>query len=242
MKIISLTTRNLKEIYRDPVTLLLGIALPVLFLFLFTSLFKNSQLSMFSPQALAPGVVVFSYAFTIMFSAVLLAKDKQSAFLLRLFATPLKPWHFITSYLLPFIPFTIAQTLVCFSVAGLLGASFTNLFPVAVILLLTAISCITIGIILGSLFTVNQVSGIGSIFITLISLFSGAWMDLKSVGGIFENLGYSMPFTHAIDASRKLLQGENLNAVSTNCYVVLAYAGLLLALSVIAFNFAMKRK
>ncbi|WP_199794822.1 NUDIX hydrolase [Paenibacillus faecalis] len=81
--------RNRKEIFRDPLSIILGIALPLLLLVVFTTIEKNAPLDTFKVENLTPGLIVFSFAFLMMFSALLIAKDKQSAFLTRLFASPL---------------------------------------------------------------------------------------------------------------------------------------------------------
>ena len=61
MKSIALTERNIKEIFRDPVSTLLGVAMPVLFLVLFSSLNKTIRIETFNPQFLTPGIIVFSF-------------------------------------------------------------------------------------------------------------------------------------------------------------------------------------
>jgi ABC-2 type transport system permease protein len=241
MKFYSLSSRNFKEIYRDPVSLLLGVVMPVLLLILFTSIQKTVQLDVFSPQFLTPGIIVFGFAFIIMFSAVLLAKDKQSAFLVRLFTTPLKPADYILSYMLPFMPLAFMQIASCLIAGTLLGATFTNLVLSAFVYSLFYVACVSTGVILGSLFSVNQVSGIGSFLITAASLFSGAWMDLKMIGGIFETVGYALPFAHAVDTTKGLLSGSSFNEVSTNIYVVAVYAILLFLLAILSFKRTMKR-
>ncbi len=174
MKFYSLASRNMKEIYRDPVSTLLGLIMPVALLILFSSIYKRSHLEMFAPQRLTPGIIVFCYAILIMFSAILLAKDKQSAFLVRLLTAPLKSSDFILAYMLPFIPLAIFQSLVCFIIGAILGAAFSNIFGSLIVFLMVAIICTSLGIILGSVFTVNQVSGIGSLLVTAIGLFCGA--------------------------------------------------------------------
>jgi len=242
MKFFSLANRNMKEVYRDPVSILLGLVLPVALLILFSSIYKRSQLDMFSPQTLTPGIIIFSFAFLIMFSAILLAKDKQTAFLTRLFATPLKSSDFILAYLLPFIPVAFFQTIAC-SIAGvILGATFSNLFVSLLIFLLIALTCISLGIILGALFTVNQVSGIGSLLITAISLFSGAWTPLKLMGGVFETIGYALPFAHAVDITKGLLSGSKFVETINNFYAVLLYAIVLLLLAILSFKWIMKKR
>ena len=116
MKLLSLTSRNLKEIYRDPVSTLLGLAMPVALLILFSTIYKSAHVELFSPQKLPPGMVIFSFAILMMFSSILLAKDRQSAFLIRLYTTPLKPSDFILSYMPAFIPLALSQVIVCFIV------------------------------------------------------------------------------------------------------------------------------
>jgi len=62
-EVISLSGRNMKEVYRDPVSVLLGLAMPVALLILFSSIHKKVQLDMFSPQMLTPGIIIFCFAF-----------------------------------------------------------------------------------------------------------------------------------------------------------------------------------
>jgi len=241
MKFYSLAKRNLKEIYRDPVSVLLGLLMPIALLILFSSIQKNIQLDIFKPQLLTPGIIIFSFAFLIMFSAILLAKDKQSAFLVRLFTTPLKTSDYILSYIFPFLPLAIFQIIICITVGIILGAEFSNIFISLLLFLLIALICVSLGVILGSLFTVNQVSGVGSLLITIIGLFSGAWMDLKMIGGIFETIGYALPFAHAVDASKGLLSGSHFGDIANNFYVVLIYSLVLFLLAILSFKWSMKR-
>lgn len=241
MRFYSLATRNLKEIFRDPVSVLLGLAMPVLMLFLFASLNKRVPLEIFSPQYLTPGIVIFSFTFLIMFSAMLIAKDKQSAFLIRLFTTPLKPSDYILSYILPFLPLALLQVVVCFTLGTILGGVFVNIFVSMLILLLVAFLCICLGVILGSIFTQNQVSGIGSLMITTIGLVSGVWMDLKMVGGLFEKIGYALPFAHAVDVLKVLMTGKGSVDMTGSILIVIAYAVVFFILAVLSFRRCMKR-
>ena len=241
MRFYSLANRNFKEIYRDPVSVLLGLVMPISFLLLFSSMHKKIQLDIFNPQSLTSGIIIFSFAFLIMFSAILLAKDKQSAFLVRLFTTPLKSSDYILSYILPFIPLAFFQAVICMIVGSMLGATFSNILISLLLFLLNSLACVSLGIVLGSLFTVNQVSGVGSIFITAIALFSGAWMDLKMMGGIFETVGYALPFAHAVDATKRLLSGSHFSDISGNFYVVLIYTIALFLLAILSFKRTMKR-
>ncbi len=241
MKFYQLALRNLKEIYRDPISLLLGLAMPIVLLVLFTSIQGDMEIEMFTPQAMTPGIIVFCYAFLIMFSSLLLARDRQNSLLTRLFTTPLKPSDYILAYVLPFIPIAFFQTLICLVTGIILGGTFAHIGAVLLVFTLLAVICISLGITFGALFTVNQTSGIGSIFITTIGLFSGVWMNLKVVGGVFETIGYALPFAHAVDASREVLAGASLADVTANLYWVAAYAVGTFLLAIWAFRWSMRR-
>ena len=62
-------------------------------------------------------------SFLTLFSSTLIAKDKESAFLERLYTTPLKSHNFILGYLLPLIPLGLLQSIVTYIVAMCLGLS-----------------------------------------------------------------------------------------------------------------------
>ena len=243
MRFASLTQRNLKEVFRDPVTLLLGVAMPVLLLFLFSSLQNlGGGIEMFNPQMLTPGIVVFSMSFIMMFSGTLLGKDVKTAFLTRLLSTPLKPVDYLLAYLLPFLPVALFQIAVCYAVGIVLGMSVAGIGFSFLIYFLMAITCISLGIILGSLLTLNQISGIGSLVVTAVSLFSGAWMDLKMIGGIFKAVGYALPFAHAIDALKALSKGAGISEIQINLILVVIYSVVFFVLAVYAIRWKTRRR
>ena len=236
MRSLSLVKRNMKEIYRDPVSSLLGLGLPVALLFLFTSIYQKIQVEMFSAKMLTPGIIIFSYSFLMMFSATLMAKDRQNAFLLRLFSTPLRPVDFILAYLLPFLPLALIMMTVCLLVGFLLGAVYLNILWVILILFMMALSCIGLGMIMGALLSVNQISGIGSLMITSISLFGNIWTPLEIMGGLFSKIGYAMPFAHAMDTIRWLVEGNPITGVAGHFTWVLVYTVVLTLGGVLAFR------
>lgn len=242
MKFYSLTTRNVKEIFRDPLSVILGLAMPVFMLLLFASLNKRMPLPNFAPQNLTPGIVIFGFTFIIMFSSVLLAKDKQTSFLIRLFTTPLKPSDYILSYMLPFIPLAFIQISVCFIIGIILGATFNHILLCILVLCFVSIICINTGIILGSIFSVNQVSGIGSLLITAIGLFSGIWMDLNMVGGVIQKIGYALPFAHGVDITKGILAGKSLSLFTNDLLIILTYMFITFLLAIFSFKRMMKQE
>ena len=239
MRFVSLASRNFKELYREPVSIILGLLMPVGLLVLFVLIGKNVPLDIFTPNMLTPAITIFSFAFLIMFSAVLLSKDRQSAFLLRLLTTPLKPIDFILAYFVPYIPFALLQILICFTVGMILGATYSvlNVVLSLIVIFPMALVCVGIGMILGSLLSEGQIAGIGSMLITSIGIFGGIWMNLKMVGGVFEGIGYALPFAHAIDAARNVLSGTGLRNVVINLYWVYGYAVILFVFGVLSFRY-----
>ena len=79
-RILTLTNRNIKEILRDPLSLIFTLALPLFMEILFYLIFHNLT-EQFEMKYLAPGIVVFSQAFLSLFTGLLIAIDRKSSFL-----------------------------------------------------------------------------------------------------------------------------------------------------------------
>ena len=108
-----------KEILRDPINLAFGLGFPLVLLCLLSLLQANIPVDLFEIHRLAPGIAVFGLSFLTMFSATLIARDRESAFLQRLYTTPLKASDFILGYMLPMLPIALGQAAVCYGFAML---------------------------------------------------------------------------------------------------------------------------
>ena len=113
-RMLALAGRTGKELLRDPVTLVFGVGLPLFLLVLMSVIQNNVPVEIFAIGQLAPGMAAFSLSFVSMFAAILLAKDKSTSFLLRVFASPALPREYILGYALPMLPIGAAQCAVCF--------------------------------------------------------------------------------------------------------------------------------
>ena len=67
------TKRNVKEILREPLSLILTLALPLFMEILFYSIF-HKMTAQFEMRYLAPGIVVFSQAFLTLFAGLLISQ------------------------------------------------------------------------------------------------------------------------------------------------------------------------
>jgi len=241
MRFLSLASRNLKEIYRDPLAIAWGMVFPAVLMPAIISIGKNAPMEIFTANALTPAVAVFSFGFLTLFSAIILAKDRESAFLTRLLTTPLTATDFILAYILPFLPIAILQIIICFVVGSFYGVTINSTILITLIILFTmAVGCISLGMILGYLFTEKQAPGVSSIVIVIISLLGGCWMDLKAIGGVFETIGYSLPFAHAIDAARAVLNGSSVSGIVTDFYWVLGYTLVFFVVGIFCFRWRTK--
>ena len=157
MRLWSFSTRTAKEICRDPLTVAFGLGFPVILLLLLSAIQANVPVSLFELKSLTPGITVFGLAFITLFSATLIAKDRESAFLQRLYTTPLTAPEFILGYALPILPIALLQGVICYLVAAVLGLKITLQAVLAVLLLLpSAVFFIALGLLCGSIFSVKQ--------------------------------------------------------------------------------------
>ena len=121
MRSLAFASRNRKELLRDPLNLAFGIGFPVVLLFLLSAIQANIPVSLFRIARLSPGVAVFGLSFMSLFSGTLIAKDRTTSFLMRLFASPLSASDFILGYVLPLLPIALAQSAICFVTSFFLG-------------------------------------------------------------------------------------------------------------------------
>ena len=204
MRMLSLAKRNMQEILRDPINLAFGLGFPVVLLLLLSAIQSNVPVALFEIGHLTPGITVFGLAFMSLFSATILAKDRGSALLQRLYTAPLTAVDFILAYTLPILPIAVGQSVVCYGVAILLGlAPVWDILLAIVMILPISLLFIGIGLLCGSVLTDKQVGGIcGALLTNLSAWLSGIWFDLELVGGMFQKIAYALPFVHAVEIER----------------------------------------
>ena len=243
MRMAALAKRNMQEILRDPLNLAFGLGFPVVLLLLLSAIQANVPVSLFEIAHLTPGITVFGLAFMSLFSATILANDRGSALLQRLYTTPLTAMDFILSYTLPILPIALGQSLVCYAVAMALGLEFSaNILLAMVMILPVSLLFVGIGLLCGSLLNDKQVGGIcGALLTNLSAWLSGTWFDLDLVGGVFRKIAYCLPFIHAVEMERAVLAGD-FSGIFPHLWWVLGYGVGVLALAVVCFLQQMKRR
>lgn len=235
--------RTAKEILRDPLNLIFGIGFPTILIVLLSVIQKNIPVSLFEIKNLTPGITVFGLSFMTLFAATLIAKDRESALLQRLYTTPLHATDFILGYILPILPIAVVQSIICYITAIVLGLPITVTILYAVIFILpVSLFFIALGLLCGSIFNIKQVGGIcGALLTNLTAWLSGVWFDLELVGGTFKKVANILPFIHAVELERAVLKGDYIN-IFPHIYWVLGYTIITLIVSILLFLYQMKKQ
>lgn len=243
MRLLTFLGRTAKEILRDPLSIGFGLGFPLVLIALLSAIQANIPVSLFEIESLTPGITVFGLSFMTLFASTLVAKDRESALLQRLYTTPLTALDFIMGYTLPVLPIAAAQSMICYVAAILLGLSVTVRIVYAVLFILpVSLFFIALGLLCGSVLSVKQTGGVcGALLTNLTAWLSGVWFDLELVGGVFKRIANALPFVHAVELERAVLSGR-YGDIFPHIYWVLAYTAVSVLLAVLLFLRQMKRQ
>jgi len=243
MRMFIFAKRNAKEILRDPLNLAFGLGFPLILLLLLSAIQAGAPVPLFEIQYLAPGITVFGLSFLTLFSATLIAKDRGSSLVQRLYTTPLTPADFILGYTFPLLPIALCQCAVCYLAAIILGLPVTiHILSATLLILPAALLYIALGLLFGSILTDKQVGGVcGALLTNLSAWVSGIWFDPELAGGMFGRIAHALPFLHAVELERAVLSGH-YSGIFPHLYWVLCYAILLLVLAILLFLRQMRRQ
>jgi ABC-2 type transport system permease protein len=196
------------------------------------SIIKNPAVNFYFP-----GIAVYGFMILISTAAGIIAGDREKGFLSRMFTTPTRPSDFILGYSLPFIPVLIVSALVYLGVGMGLGLTVVgNLGHVFLIFFLIGLCAIGIGMIVGSLVRSESQTGVAWIFIVPMAMISGAWFTVDRMPSGVRSVAEALPFIHAIDASRAVLNGSYFSAIVLDIYWLIGWAAALFAAGILLFR------
>ena len=140
MKALLFTKRNIKEMLRDPLVYIFCVGFPIAMVLLFQIILHytpdNSKTTIFEVKSLIPGIMVFSYSILMLMSSLLISKDKSTAFLKRLYTSPMKGKDYIIGYFIPFFVIGILQSIICIILGYIFGATSNTGFILYLLLIL----------------------------------------------------------------------------------------------------------
>ncbi|MCR5786582.1 MAG: ABC transporter permease [Acholeplasmatales bacterium] len=254
--------RNLKEMIRDPLIYIFCAGFPILMVLMFQIILKytGEKTPVFEVKSLIPGIMMFSYSMLMLIASLLISKDKTSAFLKRLYTSPMKSHDYIIGYFIPFIIIGLIQSIICIILGYICGAiSGTGFisFGSSILLIIEMSPMMAIDIFMGMIFAtlLNEKSApaVTSIFISLCGVIGGAWMPLDSMGN-FENVATALPFYPSVYLGRVITKALHTLPDSTGnliCYtfsdrgalfliILFCYLILFGSLTVVFFNKRLK--
>lgn len=243
MRALIFGTRCRKELLRDPVSLVFSVGLPVVLLLLMQLIFRSTggAVETFRLEVFTPGIALFSLTFLCMFAAMLLAGDRDSAYLSRLYASPMTARDFLAGYCLPLLPLGLAQGAVCFAAALCLGLRPTvGILRCLLAMIPVILLFIALGLLLGSILRYRQVGPVASIVVQVAALSSGMWFDLELIGGAFRTVCRALPFAHGVELLRGALEGA-APALWENLGCLLGYTAAIALAAVWLFRRQMRQ-
>ena len=253
MRSLIFIKRNFKEMLRDPLLYIFCAGFPIALILMFQVIlhYTNGKTPIFEVTSLIPGVMMFSYTLLMLMCSLLISKDKSTAFIKRLYTSPMKSHNYVIGYFVPYLLVGIIQSFICIIMGYIFGAisgtGFIN-FGKALLLIveMLPIMCtnIFIGMILGRLLNDKSAPAITSIFISCSGVLGGAWMPLDTMGG-FETFSMVFPFHPAVYLGRvvtgaKHTVGDTIFTFDTKAIIclviVFAYFLVSFGLSIVFFN------
>lgn len=248
-KIQAFAVRNFKEIVRDPLSYIFCLGFPLVMLVIMSlvndSIPPEAGMTIFRIDNLAGGIAVFGLTFLMLFICLTVAKDRAGAFLVRLYASPMKSWDFILGYVVSTSVLGILQLIAAFAASFIvslvtgINLNIGGLLLAVVTLLPTMLLLISCGLLFGTLFSEKAAPGLCSIIISFASFLGGVWFDAESTGGVLLKICNALPFFHAVKAAR-LACALDFGDYLTHLLITIAYAAAVTAAAVIVFSQKMR--
>jgi ABC-2 type transport system permease protein len=245
MRSIIFCKRTIKELLRDPLSYIFCLGFPLVMLIIMTivdqSIPKEAGMNIFHIQSLAPGIALFGLTFVMLFTCLQVSKDRASAFLTRLYASPMKAVDFIGGYTLPLMIISVLQIAISFIAAIIIGSitdytfQMMNVLLCIFVLLPSALLFIAFGLLFGTLLNDKAAPGICSIIITAASMLGGVWMDVDAIGGKFKMVCHVLPFYQGVRAARMAMQGKYAD-VGKSLLIICLYALVIYMISALLFR------
>ena len=235
MRTINFAKRNFKELVRDPISLVFEILLPIFLLFIFQQF--NIPDEAYKLSNFTPGIIIFGFSFITLFTATLIAKDRESSLLIRLGTSPMKYHEYILGYILSILPIIIIQTILFFIVAILLGLEFSFSIIIAILIsIIVSLLFISLGILIGSLVSEKATGGLGSLVVQLVCFTSGMYFSKDLVGRGFSIICDILPFESCLNIIKGFLNNDFGIISLRNIIVFSIYTILIFILSIIVFK------
>ncbi len=250
MKSLVFAKRTFKEIMRDPLSYIFCLGFPMVMLIIMSivdrSIPAQANMTVFHIENLGPGIAYFGLTFVMLFAGIQVSKDRSTALLLRLYASPMKPFDYIIGYTLPILLLALVQMVICFVAAFIIGLVVDYTFSIGGILLSmlallpSALLFIGIGFLFGSIVNEKATPGLCSIIITITGMVGGIWMDIDGLGGVIKKVAEILPFYHGVSLA-KMPFNENTDNIAEHLIWTLGCGIVIYVIAAYTFQRKMKK-
>ena len=250
MKSKVFAVRTWKEIARDSLSYIFCLGFPIVMLVIM-SVVDSSIPAEAGPQVfhlpnLAPGIAYFGLTFVMLFACIQVSKDRATALLLRLYASPMKPLDYILGYTMPMVILAVVQTVICFGASLVVGVCIGETLPTgdlllsALALLPSMLLFVGFGILFGTLVGEKAAPGLCSILISAAGMIGGIWMDMDSIGGVLAKVAKALPFYHGVTLARLPFR-ETAEGVAEHMIWTVVCGVLVYGVAIAVFRSKMKK-
>lgn len=237
--------RNFLEMSREPLSYIFCLGFPLVMLAIMSvinnSIPEEAHMTLFQIQHIGPGIIIFGFTFVMLFTCLSVATDRSNAFLIRLYASPMKGVNFITGYTLPMGLVCLVQAFITLVACVILGFFMDYQFNIGyllldlVFLIPSIVLFVGFGLLFGTLFNEKAAPGLCSIVICLCGMLGGIWMDVEAITGFFNKLCKVLPFYHCVKVSKLVCVG-NLSDAMKPFLITLGYAVVVYIVAVFVFR------
>ena len=250
MKSKVFAVRTWKEIMRDPLSYIFCLGFPLVMLVIMSIIDKSipaeAGMQVFRIRNLAPGIAYFGFTFVMLFTSVQVSKDRTTALLLRLYASPMKPVEYMLGYTMPVVVLAVVQMVICFGVSCVIGlctgdSLFASEIMLSVLALLPSVFLfVGVGILFGTMVNEKAAPGLCSILISAAGMIGGIWMDIDSLGGAIKTVARMLPFYHGVSLARFPFR-ESAEGVTEHLLWTMVCGVMVYGLAVMVFRSKMKK-
>jgi len=250
MKSKVFAVRTWKEIMRDPLSYIFCLGFPLVMLVIMSIIDKSipaeAGMQVFRIRNLAPGIAYFGLTFVMLFTSVQVSKDRTTALLLRLYASPMKPVEYVLGYTIPMVVLAVVQMVICFGVSVVIGLctgdtlGISEMLLSVMALLPSVFLFVGFGILFGTLVNEKAAPGLCSILISAAGMIGGIWMDIDGMGGAIKTVARALPFYHGVSLAR-LPFGETTEGTMEHLLWTIVCGVLVYGLAVTVFRSKMKK-
>ena len=250
-RIFAFSSRNIKELLRDPLSYIFCLGFPIVMLIVMTlvdqSIPPESGMTVFHINNLCGGIAMFGQTFVMLFTALTVSKDRSGSFLVRMYATPMTSGDFTIGYIIPMLVISALQLVITFCASFVISLitgielSIPGMLLAFLVLIPSAVMFIGFGMLFGTLFSEKAAPGLCSIIISLGSFLGSVFFDAEHTGGVLLTICKCLPFFYCTKSARSAIAlNFGLEELLIPLLIVCGAAIVVTALAMAVFSSKMK--